>query len=604
VTSPPGRLSRVMPAARLLRQRPVILATAVVILLAVARVAIGGWDSMSADHARYVFSGMSLLDGRGYVSEAGGTFYVRAPAYPLMIGGAYAVAGANGAHVLVWCLGVGGMLLAVALAARLGGSLAAWVTTGAIATGATFWEQIASLGIDLPHAAFLFAAVVLLGQPTPARWLAAGVVLGVTVLIKETAAPAVFLLPLAWLPAWSDLSWGRWVRLGLLLLIAVVVVAAWWWVLVWRETGLLFPLNSLRAIVPAEDVLDASPQRTLQIAWIAAAPLWAYLLLTRFRDVGVRLLAFGALALAPAVIATVALTQPERNLTALLLLSCVAAGVAVADLYRATSQRASPRVQRAVAVALVIALVAGAAVGQSLAARAFQDPLFAETAARLRKGLEPGQAVITTFRSRSPLGVELFSEHVTIELVPVVAVARPADPADYLWLGLRRGTLFGVRRDHWQRTLGSKNAVYLVLVAPHALSPVELVPALRTPDGRNAGVTFLEQVQGPSGKADIFDIDPDRVDQATAIHVHAKAGALVRWLDIVEATGATDAEEKLLAARPVVPRRGTELNVLARRLGDAACFRPQREDGTPVLVIEPSDQQNDCLSDSVIDRLS
>ena len=54
---------------------------------------------MSADHARYVFSGMSLLDGRGYVSEAGGPFYVRAPAYPLMVGGAYAVAGANGAHV-------------------------------------------------------------------------------------------------------------------------------------------------------------------------------------------------------------------------------------------------------------------------------------------------------------------------------------------------------------------------------------------------------------------------------------------------------------------------------------------------------------------------
>ena len=183
---------------------------------------------------------------------------------------------------------------------------------------ATFWEQIASLGIDLPHAAFYLAADRP-PQPADAGSLA-GRRLPVSAsrcLIKETAAPAVFLLPLAWLPAWSDLSWGRWARLGLLLLIAVAVVAAWWWVLVWRETGLLFPLNSLRAIVPTEDVLDASPQRTLQIAWIAAAPLWAYLVLTRFRDLGVRLLAFGALALAPAVIATVALAQPERNLTAI-----------------------------------------------------------------------------------------------------------------------------------------------------------------------------------------------------------------------------------------------------------------------------------------------
>lgn len=562
--------------------------------VAIRRLVLGGWDAMLADHSRYVFSGLSLLSGRGYVGEAGEAFYIRAPMYPTIVGGAFALAGSDGAHLAAWALGLSSFFLAIWLAARLGGSLAAVATAAAVIAVPQFWEQIVSIGIDLPHAAFYLGAVALLWKPRPGLWLAAGCLLGIAMLIKETVAPAVLLLPIAWLPPWSGLAWPRWTRLTLLFLLAVVVVAGWWWLLVWRETGYVFPLNSIRAIVPDEADVAAAPSPLSALAWLAAAAAWAYLLYTRFRDPGVRLLALAAVALGPAVAATIALSQPERNLTALVLLSCVAAGAAVADLWRAKSDRLSLWARRAGVALVAGALIAGPIIGQRMVARANRDSMPADAAAVIRQLLEPGQDVISSFRGRSPLGVELFDLHVRVRLAPVVVVGSPADPSQFLWLGDRRGTLFGLTRANWQRVLGSERAAVLVLIGPHKLTPTELLPALRSKDPPN-GLTFVQTLVRLSGTADIFRISPDRIDRAMDVHLHAQPDALLHWLDMADAAGVSDGSGSLLAARPVVPVGAAELKRLATRLGAVACFRPMLEDSQPVLSIEPAAGQGDCL---------
>jgi hypothetical protein len=567
----------------------------------------GGWDAMTADHARYVFSGMSLLDGRGYVGEAGETFYVRAPAYPLMVGGAYAIAGATGAHLVAWALGVGALLLAVVASTRIGGPVAGAMTAAAIAIVPIFWDQIVSLGIDLPQAAFYLAAVLLIWQPKRVNWLLAGAVFGVALLVKETVAPALVLLPVAWLPVWSGLGWRRWAGLFALFVLAVGVVAGWWWLLVLRETGFIFPLNSIQAIVPAEVPITSFPRGLTLLAWLAAGASWIYLLVARIREPEVRVLVCAGLAMGPALAATIALAQPERNLTILILLSCVAAGVALADLVRARSRLRPTWAPRAVAAAVGLVVVAGVALGQASVLRAVQDDLPGEAAAALRPGLRPGQEVVSSFRSRSSLGVALFDLRVRVELLPVAAVRRAIDPAAYLWLGERNGTLFGLARSGWARVLGSPGVASLALVGPHPLTPSELLPALRSGRGKVPGLRYVDTISEPSGTADIFDVRPRLIDKAPAIPLHAQPNALLHWLDLAEAGGAadtTDATDSLLDAGPVVLADAAGLRKLSDRLGEAACFRPSREDVEPVIVIEREEGQPDCLSPSERQHLS
>lgn len=568
---------------------------AIVVGIAATRLAIGGWDSMSPDHARYVFSGMSLLGGRGYVIEAGGPFLVRSPAYPALVGGAFNLAGADGAHLIAWTLGVGGLLLAILFAARLAGPVAAAAATLAVATTPLFWEQIVSIGIDMPQAALFLAALLLFLRPTPGRWLAAGAVLGAAVLVKETVAPASVLLPFAWLPRWSELGWRRWVALTLMFDGVIVLVTGWWWIYVWHETGLVFPLNALESIVRDEAPASVGPRPALILATLVAIAAWASIFIGRWRDPGVRILVAAALSVTPAVTATIVLAQPVRNVAILALLSCVAVGVATAHLRSWAWKRVPRLARRGIAAGLVAALIAVSAIGQSRVSPASEDPLPARIAELLRPGLVPGEAVVSSFRYRSALGVELFGLGASVRLIPIAVVARAGDPARFIWLGERRGTLFGLSRNGWEQALASRPAAYLVIAVPHPLSPAELLSALRSSAGWDAGLTHLEQLGGPTGMADVFEVNSARVE-ASGFRLHAQPDALIHWLDLAEASGEPHAVGRLVEAHPVVPARSSGLPILADRLGSGACFRHEREGGNGVLLIEPFNGQADCMS--------
>lgn len=571
-------------------------AIAIVAGIAAIRLAFGGWDAMTADHARYVYAGMSLLDGRGYVNEGADTYLLRAPAYPVLVGGGFALAGADGAHLVAWTLGLIALILAIVVAGRLGGPVATLATTAAVVTVPWLWEQVVTLGVDLPQAAFFLAAVALLTEPRSGRWALAGALLGMSLLIKETLAPAVLLLPLAWLPASrGGPGWRPWLRLTALFLVAAAVVASWWWLLIWRETGQVFPLNAVEAIVPDEAPLSLSASPAVAVGAAVATASWGYLVARRFRDARVRVILAATLASAPAAVITVMLAQPSRNFTTLVLLTCVVTGVAAADALRTLIPRATPRARSTTLAAVVAIAIAAATFGQVAVAPATPDPLPAAAADAIRGGLRPGQHVVSTFRYRSPLGVELFDEAVAIQLIPVRAVQRATDPSDYLWLGVRRGTLFGVRHDRWRRVLGASGARYLVLAGPHPLSPVELLPALRSRAGGAAGLELLEHLEGPTGTVEVFSNRPGLVGGARLIHLHGQPEALQRWLDMATTAGATDAVTRLVAVEPVVPASAEGLARLADRLGAGACLRHDREGGDAVIVVEPRSGQADCL---------
>ncbi|HEX5015822.1 MAG TPA: hypothetical protein VFV72_16880 [Candidatus Limnocylindrales bacterium] len=573
---------------------------AVLLVIAIGRAIIGGWDALSADHARYVYAGLSLLDGRGYVNETGDPFLFRAPAFALLTGGAWQLAGSTGAHLAVWLLGLVSLLLAVGLSARLGGGVGAAATTASIVAIPLFWEQIVGLGVDQPQAAFYLGAIALLGGLHVVRWLAAGGLMGLGILVKETLGPAVFLLPMAWLPLWTNVRWPRWLGLTAAFGLTAAVTAGWWWIVIWQATAEIFPLNVLRAIVPDDLPLEVTFSPAAVVGAALAVAAWAIVLVTQLRDPRGRLLVLGALASVPALVATITLAQAPRNLTSFLLLTCVAVGVAAAEVWSRLGSRVVERGQRsrspvAAAVALSVLLVALAVLGQASVRPAVGDPLSPATAAALRGRLQPGDEVVSTFRGRSPLGIELFEQATDIGLLPARAVDEGTEPADYLWLGVRRGTLFGIRRDRWAQVLGAPEARYLVITTPHALSPSELIPALRGQPGKGAGLTELDVVESDVGTAYVFGNDPTRVGRMNRVNLHAAPEALLQWLDMARAQGEPQPVARLLAAAPVIPRQARDARILARRLGDRACFRSLREGGRRVVVIEARADQTECL---------
>jgi len=586
--------------------RTIVACAAVLVGIAAARVIAGGWDSPSPDHARYLYSGLTLLDGRGYVNEAGDPFLIRSPAYPVILAVPWRFAGLIGSHLAAWGLGLAGLAIAVGLAGRLGGAVAAVGTTAAIVAVPGLWQQIVGLGIDLPQTALFLGAIVLLTEPGTRRWLVAGGVAALAVLVKETVAPAVAVLPLAWLPVWAPLSWSRWLRLTAVFVATVTLLAGWWWLVVWRETGQIFPLNSLAAIAPTEQPVGIELTPTALVVAAIGGSSWAITVAARFRDAGGRLLVLGGVAALPTAVAVILLAQPTRDLTPLVILTCIAVGVAAGEVWASVTRRtstasATPVRRRATSVRSVAIslsaslLIAVPAAGQLAVNPPVDDRLPADTAAVLRPLLEPGDQIVSTFRDRSALALELFDLQPRFRLLPAEAVPDEADLAAYVWLGVRKGTLFGTRRDQWAQALGAPGAAFLVIVEPHELSPVELLPALRGTPGRRAGVTPVEAIDEGGASATVFVNQPDAAWRISDVALHAAPDALLQWLDRERDRTGVDPLATPLATGPVIPARAADSRQLAERLGGGACFEMRREGGADMIAIATKTTGQDCL---------
>ena len=225
---------------------------AALVVLALLRVALGGWAPLAPDDARYLYVGLSILDGHGPVTPSGSTFLLRSPVYGLALATGSSLVGGDpliGARLVA----LGLSLLALAGALRLGWLLAgpggALGTAFALVAAALIWRLIPSLRIDLPQTAAIVATLLAIWRPTTRRWALGGVLLGLAILVKETALP-LLILPVAFV---GSVPPSRLARLSAVFVGAAVLTAGWWWLVVWLSTGQVFPLNAL-SVIEARDV--------------------------------------------------------------------------------------------------------------------------------------------------------------------------------------------------------------------------------------------------------------------------------------------------------------------------------------------------------------
>ena len=224
-------------------------------------------------------SGCRSSTGTDRSRRAAATFLLRSPVYGLALATGSSLVGGDplvGARLVA----LGLSLLALAGALRLGWLLAgpggAVGTAFALVAAALVWRLVPSLRIDLPQTAAIVATLLAVWRPTTRRWAVGGVLLGLAILIKETALP-LLILPVALV---GSVPPRRLARLAAVFIGAAVLTAAWWWVVVWASTGRLFPLNAL-SVIEARDVAVA----------LRVDRSTAFLLVDRDRRLGARRLA-------------------------------------------------------------------------------------------------------------------------------------------------------------------------------------------------------------------------------------------------------------------------------------------------------------------------
>jgi 4-amino-4-deoxy-L-arabinose transferase-like glycosyltransferase len=155
----------------------------------------------SADDVEFNNLALRLAHGAGYVGDTGQPTSFRAPGWPLLLAGFYAVFGTNppGVYVLLCLLGAAGCVLTYLLArefipeaaARLAGVLAAVYLPYAY-----FSCSFLSEGLFVPQLLLgLLLLVRYLKQPSLLLLILAGLVLGWTALTRPFA---LLLLPMAW----------------------------------------------------------------------------------------------------------------------------------------------------------------------------------------------------------------------------------------------------------------------------------------------------------------------------------------------------------------------------------------------------------------------
>lgn len=562
------------PAAT--RWRPAAIAVGALLALtglALARLA-GGWGALAPDDARYLFVGLSILDGHGPLTPSGDVYLQRSPLYGVALAlGSRLIGGdpLNGAHLVAAAAALLGLVGALRLAWLSAGSMAVVGTAIALAGTPLIWSLLPSPRIDLTHAAMVVGVLLLAQRPTTGRWTMAGIALGLVILVKETALPLAA-LPLA-LPMIVPGSVAR--RLAVAYLAAAVLTASWWWVLVYGASGQIFPANAL-AVAEARDVAG-----TLRLGWTAvplvAASVLGWIAVARLArtDLGARLLVASAIGLLPASAYAASLGLNARNFAGLAVLSAVAVGIGGSMLIGRIRARASAthgRARPALAASLAIAAVALPLLGQMSVQRPDKDQLTDDIVAWVGTHVPVGGSITMSFDEREAVAVRRFGR-TDVRLLGARRIDAGDDPAVYLWMGLRDAQLFGYTRASWVAGLTNAPAAFLVLVGPHPFTPFELT-AYSEGEQALPGLTTVATFDADGRHADVLRVDPAEVASRTdTVALHLSADAALAWLDLAAGrAGDDDAVARLLAAGPVVS--GEAIETLLRRLGARACAIP------------------------------
>jgi hypothetical protein len=548
------------------------------IALALARIA-GGWAPLAPDDARYLFVGLSVLDGDGAVTPSGTPYLLRSPVYGVALALGSRVLGGDpldGARIVAVAVSLLGLLGALRIAWLAAGPGAAVGTAITLVATPLVWQLLPSIRIDLPQTAIVVALLLVAWRPATRRWAAAGVLLGLAVLVKETVLPLVF-LPVALV----GLVPGPAVRRSAVVYVAAAVATAtWWWVVVWVSIGRVFPTNAL-AVIEARDVegLFRLPPTALLLI-VAFVAGWGAVVVRARHELGPRLLVAAAIGLAPAAIYAATQHLDARNYAGLAVLSAIAVGIGGATLVETArgqlaggaARRPASRAVAALALgAVVVIAFAAPALGQRSVRRPVPDRLTDELVAWVADHVEDGGRIVMPFREREELALRRFGL-TEVRNLGARRVDTTAAPETFIWMGLRGQQLFGYPRAGWVSALTDPPSTYLVLVSPHPFTPTDLVGLHGEPSV--PGLTQVATLEDGNDRADILAIDATGVREGTVeVPLHLSANAAVVWLDDA---ASPDAMTRLLGARPVVT--GDGLDALLARLGAAACRLPSGDD--------------------------
>ena len=207
---------------------------------------LAGPSHLTSDESLYQAEAYNIAEGRGFTYPSGEAVVHRAPLYPALLAPAVAAAGPDSAYGVTKLIVAINAVLVMAVAWRLGGQVAGWVTGLAAAASAYLSELGTTLYLDPMQCSFLLVSLLALHAAVERRqmrwWAAAGFTAGLAFLVKESAiqwAPLAIVAVLA-LPSQRDRSGAR----GALVFTAVFVAAILpWWVWVYVHTGDLFLLG-------------------------------------------------------------------------------------------------------------------------------------------------------------------------------------------------------------------------------------------------------------------------------------------------------------------------------------------------------------------------
>jgi hypothetical protein len=470
----------------------------------------------------------------------------------------------------------------------IAGPVAAAGTALALLAMPLVWRLLPTLRIDLPQAAGVGATLLALHRPTIRRWALAGALFGLTILVKET----ILLIALAPLAFAGTMPRTRLAQLWSVFLVVAAIVAGWWWVVVWANSGTIFPLNAVDVIerrdVGADIRLDAFG--VVLLGLVGAA--WAVVISGARRDPGPRLLVFAAACLVPPAAYATLNGLSSRNYAGLAVLSAIAVGVAVSRILPWVVSRSSLRPGlRAGALGLAAVVgIAGAAAGQIRVGNPDEPALPGQLVDWLRAETPPGDHVLMTFRYNEIVSLELYGD-VAVPSLGAVRVDGSTPLSEFLWMGLRDQQLFGYTRSRWEAALGRPGTTYLVLAGPHPLTPAELMPTLDR--GGLPGLIRAQSFSADDDWATIYRVEAASVRaRPTDIALHLSPAAAIAWLDLAGGVPGGDpagAARLLVDAGPIVV--GPDRETLARRLVGIACLVALADLGPDAARVVPDGPQ-------------
>jgi hypothetical protein len=446
------------------------------------------------------------------------------------------------------------------------------------------WRLLPTLRIDLPQAAGVVATTLALRRPTVRRWALGGALLGLTILVKET----ILVLALAPLAFAGTMPRARLVQLWGVFLVAAAVVAGWWWVVVWVNSGEIFPLNAVDVIerrdVGADIRLDPFGVGLLGVVGAA----WLVVAAGARRDPGLRLLGVAAACLLPAATYATSNGLSSRNYAGLAVLSAIAIGVAASTvvMWMLSRTPARPRLRAgALGLAAVVGLT-GAAAGQIRSGNPGEPDLPGQLVDWLRAETPPGNHVVMTFRYNEIVALELYGD-VAVPSLAAVRVDSDVPLSGFLWIGLRDQQLFGYTRSRWEATIRRPGTSYIVFAGPHPLTPAELMPTLDR--GGLPGLVPATSFEADGDWATVYGVDGDAVRASpTDVALHLSPAAAIAWLDLASGAPGGDAASasgKLAETGAIVVGPGGAS--LAQRLVGVGCLVALADLGPDTARIVP-----------------